>query len=268
MGGAERNARKRRQQHDSVGKAAAASRSGGGDRTKVIIGVLAVVIVLAAVIIGVIYTTNQKNATEDQQIPPVEVSNVDVPVSREGGAVLVGADGAKVTLDVYEDFLCPACGVFEEDYGETVLDALRSGDVRVRYHMLPMLSEKSDPAGYSLDAANAALCAADAGEFLDFHASLFASQPKEGARGWSDEQLADLLAELDGSSEFSSCVTSGKYDEAAQQELADVNNKPYLEQTFPNGAVGFGTPTFAVGERLVQPTGKDWLTMLVEESES
>ena len=142
MGGAERNARKRKRNQGggarpggatsgakaggakagdgkaSSGKAGgrpvpkpgsaqaalAAARGGKNDRTKVILGVVAVVVVAAAVIGGVIWTDNRKNATADAAIP-VAAARQELPTTREDAAVLVGKDSAKVTLDVYEDFL-------------------------------------------------------------------------------------------------------------------------------------------------------------------
>jgi protein-disulfide isomerase len=263
VGGAERSARKRRQTQAAASPAPAAKR-GTGDRKKVIIGVVVVVLLAGAVVGGVIYTNSQKNATEGQSITTASSSNeASYPVRRDGAVVVVGEDDAKVTLDVYEDFLCPACRAFEDSYGKEIEQRVEDGTVRVRYHMLPMLNERSDPPGYSMDSANAGLCAADAGKFPEFHLSLFGAQPEEGSRGWDRKQLAELGAELGiTSSSFKSCVDSGKYNSLIQTNFDKVAKTPYLQQEV-DGERSFGTPTIAVGEKVVEPSDPNWLDKLV-----
>jgi protein-disulfide isomerase len=275
VGGAERNARKRRQaQTTGGGTAVAAARKTDTDRRKVFVGVGVVVVLLAAVIGGVIIYNNQKNTTEGQNITALapstaqQAASTDYPVTRDGGIVVVGEATAKVTLDVYEDFLCPACRAFEETYGTDVEKHVADGTVQIRYHMLNMLNERSDPAGYSTDSANAGLCAADAGMFPAYHKSLFADQPEEGSRGWDDQQLAKLGTDLGiTSSDFTTCVTSGKYDDLVQANFDQAKQAAYLQQDFPNGSKGFGTPTIAVEEKVVDTAKSDWLDKLVESAD-
>lgn len=274
MGGAERNARKKRQaQTTGRSPAVAAARNSSPDRRKIMVGVVVVIVLAAAVIAGVLIYNNQKNATEGKDIQAAgpgtsqqtETGRPDYTVARDGGIVVVGADDAKVTLDVYEDFLCPACRAFEETYGADIEKHVTDGTVQVRYHMLPMLNDRSDPPGYSMDSANAGLCAADAGRFPAYHKSLFGDQPEEGSRGWDRQQLAKLGTEVGiGDKSFTACVTSGKYDDLVRQNFDDVKAAPYLRQEFPDGSKGFGTPTIATGEKVVDTAKADWLDKLVE----
>jgi protein-disulfide isomerase len=275
VGGAERNARRKRQAQTRGhgGNTVAAARRADNDRRKLFIGGAVVLVLLAAVIGGVIVYNNQKNTTEGKDIQAVPQTNsqqaadADMPVTRDGGVVVVGKTDAKVTLDVYEDFLCPICGQFEKTYGGSVEQHVADGTIKVRYHMLPMLNEKSDPPGYSMDSANAGLCAADAGQFPAFHKSLYNDQPEEGTRGWDDQQLAKLGQNLGiTSKDFATCVTSGKYDSLAQADLDETLKAPYLQQDFGNGQKGFGTPTVAVGQKVVDTTKSDWLDKLVESA--
>lgn len=262
MGGAERNARKKRQAQMASRQAPAAAKRGTADRKKIIIGVVVVVLLLGAVLGGVIYTNSQKNATEGQTIA-TSSTDAAYPVRRDDAVVVAGEDSAKVTLDVYEDFLCPACRAFEDSYGQTIEEHVEDGTVRVRYHMLPMLNERSDPPGYSMDSANAALCAADAGKFPEFHLSLFGAQPEEGSRGWDKQQLIELGKDLGITSpDFESCVDSGEYDGLIQTHFDKVRETPHLQQDF-DGQKSFGTPTIAVGERVIDVTDQKWLEKLV-----
>ncbi len=281
MGGAQRNARKKRQaQTTGGGGHAVAAARGGGDRKKIVIGAVVVVVLLAAVVGGVLIYNNSKNTTEgkdikaaapttsQQQTGSSTAAPSPLQVVRQDGVVVVGADTAKVTLDVYEDFLCPACRAFEQAYGADIQKHVEAGTVQVRYHMLPMLNEKSDPPGYSMDSANAGLCAADAGMFPAYHKSLFDDQPEEGSRGWDRQQLAKLGSQLGVTSErFITCVTSGEYDNLVQANFDDVKKAPYLQQDYGNGQKGFGTPTIAADEKVVDTAKSNWLDRLIETAD-
>ncbi|MBP2320526.1 protein-disulfide isomerase [Kibdelosporangium banguiense] len=266
MGGAERNARKRRQEQ-AAQRAVAAARKSKSDRNKALITVAVVVVIAAAVLTGVLITKSQKNQTEGTQIAAKTVA-ADYPAVRDGATVVVGKDTAKVTLDVYEDFLCPACRQFEQTYAAPIEQKIQDGTVKVRYHMLNMLNNRSDPPGYSLDSANAGLCAADAGKFPAFHASLFGSQPEEGARGYDKSQLTKLGEDVGITSPtFSSCVANGTYNQAVDEAYQQVAKTDYLQQDY-NGQRGFGTPTLAVGQKVIDTSDPNWLNNLVGASQT
>lgn len=264
MGGAQRNDRKKRQTTQRPGAVVAAARGAQTDRWKIIVTVAVVVLIGAAVITWAVISNNKKNATEGQTIDPQNVQ-VTQPATRQGGAVLVGAPGAKVTIDVYEDFLCPFCGKFEQTYNRQIDQKVQAGELKVRYHMLPLLNDKSDPPGYSLDAANAALLAADAGKFVEFHNSLYAegTQPEEGSRGYDDDQLIKLGKDIGITSPaFAAGIKSNKYDKVLEQELQTAEKTPHLQQDYGDGQVGFGTPTVANGQKVVDINNPDWLNQL------
>ncbi|MFJ6675924.1 DsbA family protein [Actinosynnema sp. NPDC091369] len=252
MGGAERNARKKKQQQ-RAGKAVAAARGTSSDRTKVVIGVVVVVVLAVAVIGGVIWSS--RSDSDDSLANPPAVSGISAPIAREGGAVVVGETSAKVTLDLYEDFLCPACGSFKKAYGEQIKQEIEAGNLRVRYHALPFLIRLSDPEGYSRDAANAALCAADAGKFWEYHETLFARQPEEGGPGHTKEELVKLGTDLGITGDaFKQCVDSGAHEKDAQAELDAVKATGKFK----------GTPTVMRDGEIVSWDDRDWLTNLLK----
>ncbi|RZQ62243.1 DsbA family protein [Amycolatopsis suaedae] len=264
MGGAERNARKRKQeqQQRSAGAKAVSKARGGGVNTRMVAAVVGVVVLAAAVIGGVIWTNSSKNETEGQTIATGQPAG-NVASVREGVVVVTGKPDAKATIDVYADFLCPACGQFEKTYGPQIHEQVEAGALRVRTHMLPMLVEQSDPPGYSLDSANAALCAADDGKFTQFHDALFHSQPEEGKRGYDKAQLIKLGQDLGiTNAAFPACVNAGTYNQQLTAELARAQNDPGLQRDFPNGRRGFGTPTVAVAGKAIT-LDQDWLTKVL-----
>ncbi len=89
-------------------------------------------------------------------------------------------------LSLYEDFLCPACGNFEKQFGPTVSKLIDSGAVAADYYMVAILDRQGD--GYSSRASNAAYCVADESTdaFRRFHAALYAQQPEEGVGPFPD----------------------------------------------------------------------------------
>lgn len=251
MGGAERNARKKKQAQRAA-KEVAAARSGGGDRNKVVIGI-AVVVVLALVVIGgVIWTA--RSGDDEAPTPPQGITGISAPITREGAVVTVGEQDAKVTIDVYEDFLCPACGNFKKAYGGQMKSEIEAGNLRVRYHLLPYLVRYSDPEGYSRDSANAALCAADQGKFWEYHETLFAEQPEEGGPGHTKEELVKLGTDLGITGDaFRQCVDGGAHEAEAQAEV----------DAFRANSQFKGTPTVTKDGQVLDVGDEDWLTNLL-----
>ncbi|MGW3997971.1 DsbA family protein [Amycolatopsis sp. NPDC004772] len=241
----------------------AQARGASGDRRKWIIGIGAVVVVAALVIGGVIWTIADRNRTEGQIIDAGKTTNSlagDVTQKRDGVVVTVGKPGAKASIDVYADFLCPICGEFEKQYKSGIEQAINDGKLQVRYHMVPLLNERSSPPGYSLDSANAALAAADAGKFLQFHDALFANQPEEGKRGYDKAQLIELGKNVGiTDAAFAQTVNAGTYDQQLNTAFQQIENDPKLAQDFGGGQTGFGTPTVTANGSIVSWQDPGWL---------
>lgn len=122
-----------------------------------------------------------------------------------------GPADAEVTIDVYEDFQCPACKAWEAQSGTTIKSMYHDRGVRVVYHTLAFLNRASTT-DYSSRSANAAACAADSKVFPAFHNQLFASQPEEGSDGLSNGELIQLGQDVGAIEDpFPSCVEDGEY---------------------------------------------------------
>ena len=228
------------------------------------VGVVVVLMLAAAVVGGALWVNAHKTGEAAAPIPAVTSAPDTVPVTldRATATVLVGADSAPVTVDVYEDFLCPACRQFEHANGNRIQEELTAGTIRVRYHLLNLLDDRSDPPGYSLLAANAALAVADVApaKFLDFYTSLYAAQPAEGARGYDADQLTDLGRRLDVTGErFADQVGDGTFAAAIRQGLVAALGDPALRTPTPGGGSSFGTPTVAVDGARVDIADPGWL---------
>ncbi|HEX6346480.1 DsbA family protein [Umezawaea sp.] len=248
-------------------KAVAQARGAGGNRVAVIAGVV-VVAVLAAVVVGAVIFSGKEEAaqTRGTGIPVVSagLSGVPAVLEERTGTVVLGKAGAPVVVDVYEDFLCPICGTFEEQYDEQIDEALTSGKIKVRYHVVNLLDAQSKPAGYSLLSASAALSVAknSPDRFADFHASLFAAQPREGGPGYTADQIVALGKDLQVGGSFEQDVRGGAFDEAVKTAYKAASTDPALQRT-QGGQSYFGTPTVASGGALVDISNANWLADLV-----
>jgi protein-disulfide isomerase len=214
-------------------------------------------LVIAAAVIGGVLWQRSRSAP-----PPVtaQPASSAYPVRLDGPVVIAGADTAKLTVDVYEDFLCPACGAFEKRDAAKIEQALAAGTLRVRYHVVNLLDDSSNPPGYSLDAGSAALCAADAGAFPGYHASLFANQPREGGRGHTLDQLVQLGHDLGISSgSFDACVRGGTHRGDVRAQLDAAMADASLRRPSNGGGQYFGTPTVVVAGKIVDLSHSTWL---------
>lgn len=178
------------------------------------------------------------------------------PVAVQGSVVVAGK-AAPHTVDVYEDMLCPICGRFESRYNGKFTDALNAGKIQVRYHPVAILNKATTPNGYSLRAANAVICAAEANIFPAYHEKLFAEQPAERSAGLSDQQLIEMGQSFGAPGTFAQCVTSGKHAKAVTAETTRASKDTSLRRA---GSDGFGTPTVTLDGKRVEVNSDDWLT--------
>lgn len=193
-------------------------------RTRQLSSLGAVGVLLVAALLGTVVQGQRNKEVQPLVAPPGATSS---------GGIRVGATGAPVTVDLYEDFQCPICKEFEQTAGPTVRRLVASGRVAVLYHPLSFLGPES------VRAANAAAAAAAAGKFAAYHDALFAHQPPERTGGFSNEELLGLGRQVGlTDSAFVDAVRRGTYD-AWVRRVADLGSKA--------GVVG--TPTVRVNSK-------------------
>jgi protein-disulfide isomerase len=135
---------------------------------------------------------------------PSSVSSVSASASpvtvTNGRPIPLGSAEAPVTITLYEDFHCPHCAEFEEQFGPVITQAQQSGAARVELYPMAFIDDGS------VAAANAMACAAEAGFGQNYYLGLFANHTLQ----WSDEQRIELAAKVGGSptAAFQTCVTS------------------------------------------------------------
>jgi hypothetical protein len=124
------------------------------------------------------------------------------------GGVLVGSEGARRRLVVFEDLQCPYCREFEEVSGDLLRREVAAGSVAVEYRIRSFLGPES------VRAANALAAAAEAGHFNQLRRELFAAQPAENSGGFTAEDLLESgrRAGLTGQ-EYATAVREGRYEQ-------------------------------------------------------
>jgi protein-disulfide isomerase len=105
----------------------------------------------------------------------------------------VGAASAPVTVDIYQDFMCPYCGQFDRAQSADLKSLVDAGTVKVVFHVMNFLDSSSNGAKYSTRAADAFVTVAmqQPSAALAFDTALYADQPAEGSSGLTDAQIAD-----------------------------------------------------------------------------
>jgi protein-disulfide isomerase len=198
------------------------------------IGVLAVLVVVIVALLA------RDTSSTDAAPQPTEGVVAPGGLTPEG-SIAIG-DGP-VTVTVYFDYLCPACGAFEEANGEALDRMLQDGDVTVELRPMAVLDRLSAGTAYSTRTANALATVVDAdpGRAWAFHRALYADQPAEGGPGLTDEQVADLARSAGVPDGVSAQFPEGRFEAWVAQRT---------EQAFTDGVEG--TPTILVDGRLFE----------------
>ncbi|MFJ4780941.1 DsbA family protein [Streptomyces sp. NPDC088762] len=179
-------------------------------RTLIVSAAVVGVLGLAAVV-GLIAANTGKSDKAAKEGPVVAPSGA---TGKDALAIRTGKDEAKSTLTVWEDFRCPACKAFEENYRATIHDLEAKGLLKVDYHLVTLIDGNMGGSG-SLKGANAAACAQDAGKFSAYHDVLFQNQPQETDDAYAkNAKLLELAGKVEGldTPAFRSCVEDGTHN--------------------------------------------------------
>jgi protein-disulfide isomerase len=164
-----------------------------------------------------------------------------------------GNVNAKVTVVEFADYQCPYCEQFFTQVTTPLIkDYVDTGKVRFVYRDYAFLGQES---GW---AAEATRCANDQGKYWQFHDYLFSHQKGENQGAFSKDNLKIIAKTLKlNTTQFNSCLDSGKYTAEVAQDLADgqavgVNGTPasFINGKMLNGAQPYETFKAAIEEEL------------------
>jgi protein-disulfide isomerase len=236
---------------EKAAEARAAARAGERrrERTVRIVGGLAVVVVVLGILaIGVIQSrkSDTPTASADSALP-TGVS------SANGYGFQVNTVADAPSVEIFEDFQCPACANLEATYGPMIQKEAADGNIQLSYRTMVFLDSNLNT-DHSLRAANAFGCSITGGVGEAYHNAIFTNQPANEGTGWTDDQLKQFGADsgLAGEAQtaFDKCVDEGTYNGWAQ-----LSN----EAAFNAGVSG--TPTIYVN-------GKELPTQALQSEEA
>jgi protein-disulfide isomerase len=185
------------------------------------VGLTAIVVVFAVVLVLYIVTSGSKKPTGGEA-KSIRVASSKV-ITKEG------TTEPKAVVSMYEDFLCPVCGNFEQQLGPTIGSLIDSGAIAADYYMVAILDRPSNQ-NYSSRAAAAAYCVADEDTtpdkqmFRRFHAALYAQQPSEtGTTFPTNAQLIETARQAGVGGKVPECINSGRYMDMVDGLAAATN---------------------------------------------
>jgi protein-disulfide isomerase len=158
-------------------------------------------VVAAAVAMSGVSVRSQTNApaapaakpAPKRSSPPAKTNTPASPAAKPAavatGSKTLGSKSAPITMEVFEDFQCPACGNFYETSLKLVIDNyVNTGKVYLIHRDFPL-----DMHPYARQAARLANAAADLGQFETVERALFDSQNQWSAKGNIDEVIASSV---------------------------------------------------------------------------
>lgn len=185
-------------------------KSQGGDPFTrwIVIGMVTLVVV-----VGAVFSLSSENKAKDAAFTALNsfqsLGSIPATVDSAEGDGIVFNQGLPLKIDIFEDFQCPICKLFEEPIGGYLTSLITEKKAQVTYHPLSFLGNgtKDDE---SIAASNAAYCAVDEDKFLDFHKALMDVQSQVENSGFLNTENLLTIGEKIGitSTTFTDCVTN------------------------------------------------------------
>jgi protein-disulfide isomerase len=155
------------------------------------------------------------------QLRPVgEIVTVTPAALPDADGLSLGDPNAPATIDVFEDFQCPACQRFTQNTEPLIIQNLvATGRARYVFHNYPFLDDASVNKE-SDQAANAAMCANDQDKFWEMHSILYANLGAENMGGFSNRRLQAMAESLGlNMDEFNTCFDANEFEAEIQTDL-------------------------------------------------
>ena len=174
---------------------------------------LVVGMVALVVAVGAFFSLTSENKESTASLAALnsfsQIGEFEAVVDPAQGDGIVFNAGLPLRINIFEDFQCPICKLFEDPIGPYLTSLITEKKAEVVFHPLSFLGngQKDDE---SIAAANAAYCAVDEGKFLDFHKALYDVQSSAENSGFLNDKNLIAIGEKVGisSQKFSDCVTN------------------------------------------------------------
>jgi len=181
-----------------------------------------IIIVVASVLGIALFAALIYFITDNSKVPALDADGAVVPAGSDAtGGIPVGPTGIVGVdvptdvprVDIYEDFMCPACGKFEEINSVDLNELREASKISVYYHPITILDRYSNGTEFSTRAVNAVATVADRApeSFHPYVEVLYANQPAENTDGLTDEQLADFAVSVGVSQGVADQIVDGDF---------------------------------------------------------
>ncbi|MCH1884367.1 thioredoxin domain-containing protein [Agrococcus sp. ARC_14] len=135
-----------------------------------------------------------------------------------------------VQIEIYQDYMCPVCGTFDEANRATLEQLLASGAATVEVHPISILDRASLGTKYSTRSASAAACVAEQApdQFWAFNSAMYDSQPAENTSGLSNDEIVEVAegAGIDTSTGIADCITEGRFMSWVEDATVRAGSEP------------------------------------------
>lgn len=200
---------------------------------------IAVVVVTVLAIVIVQALGKSSSIAAGEQLTP--------PNATEKFGIL--ANGAEPTADkphlvIYQDYQCPWCALYEEDFGPAITELVDEGKITVEYRTAYFLDGGVE-FGPSRRAALAAAAADEVGYHAQYNATIYANHA-ESATAYPDSELRDTFAQMAGMTGDDLRRFQELYDSRAFTDFTQAAG----EQFSASGLTG--TPAYMVSGQQLQ----------------
>jgi protein-disulfide isomerase len=154
-------------------------------------------------------------------IPPA----AEIPAGAVADGRALGSVDAKVTVEIWSDFQCPACMNFATVLEPPTINAyVVPGKVRLVYHDAAFQGQKVHKTyDESVEPAAAARCAADQGLFWQMHNWLFANWNGENEGAFTADRLRAMATAAGlNLTTYDACMAAGDKQTAVRSETASA----------------------------------------------
>lgn len=221
----------------------------------ILVGAVAIVAIVTLVIVNAIRPPGPgpaNMASDGIVIGQGYVAETTPALAADDAPVATAERDDVVQIVIYQDYLCPFCGLFETTNGDTIDQLISDGVATVEYHPVSFLDRLSLGEEYSTRSANAAACVAETtpDAFYAWNTLMYENQPGENTEGLPDDEIIGLAeqAGVDTNAAFTECIESMQFESWVERATQDAQLEPG-----PSGEDGVqitATPTvFVNGEQ-------------------
>lgn len=195
------------------------------------------------------------------------INGIDLAPSGAGNDMrgyILGDPDAPNTLEIYSDYRCPHCRVFHNDMeGKLITDFVEQGVLNLELMDftvvgVPSLEQLNIDVLESVQAAEAAACAAEQGAYMEYRAWLFEGGPQLQIGDLADSKLIMAALDMDLDVEkFIRSLATGKFEEGVIA-MVHVGIDRSVQGT-PTMMMNGGDPFYS------PPEGYDALKKIIED---